>query len=83
MGFADVTLKKPSALFEGMYTEPRFYFVHAYHLVCEDDADVLVTAEHGYPFVAGVERANVFGVQFHPEKSHKFGMRLLERFAAI
>lgn len=81
MGWSDVEAVKPSGLFEGMHPEPRFYFVHAYHLVCDDEADVLVTAAYGYRFVAGVERGNIAGMQFHPEKSHKYGMRLLEAFA--
>jgi glutamine amidotransferase len=80
MGWTDTLLKKESGLFEGMYEEPRFYFVHSYHVQPDDPGDTLVVADYGYPFVAGIEHANILGVQFHPEKSHKFGMRLLENF---
>jgi imidazole glycerol-phosphate synthase subunit HisH len=80
MGWTDVVLAKPSPLFEGMYEEPRFYFVHSYHPDPADRSDVLVEADYGYRFTAGMEHENIRGVQFHPEKSHKFGMRLLENF---
>jgi imidazole glycerol-phosphate synthase subunit HisH len=80
MGWADVTLNKDSKLFDNMHKEPRFYFVHSYHPVVKDPVDTLVYANYGYPFVAAAEHENIMGVQFHPEKSHKFGMRLLENF---
>jgi glutamine amidotransferase len=80
MGWTDVELKKPSPLFEGMYEEPRFYFVHSYHPELADPDDALVSAQYGYTFVAGMEHKNIIGVQFHPEKSHKFGMKLLSNF---
>lgn len=82
MGWSDVHIQKQSRLFEGMEKEEnRFYFVHTYHVVCEDATDELVRTHYGYDFTAGIERENVVGVQFHPEKSHKFGMRLLYNFA--
>lgn len=81
MGWNEVSLSKSSKLFTGMYEEPRFYFVHTYHLHIADQTDELVAANYGYSFTAGVEFDNIVGVQFHPEKSHKFGMRLLENFA--
>lgn len=80
MGWADVEVTRPSALFQDC-SAPRFYFVHSYHLVCDRDDDVLARATHGYPFVAGVERGKLRGVQFHPEKSHRFGLTLLTNFA--
>ena len=81
MGWADVQLSKPSSLFNEMTdTEPRFYFVHSYHPVVNQQEDIMAYAEYGYPFIAGIERDNILGVQFHPEKSHKFGMKLLENF---
>lgn len=81
MGWNEVNTQKESKLFEEMYEEPRFYFVHTYHIECEDDQDVLVRSTYGYDFIAGVENENVVGVQFHPEKSHKFGLKLLTNFA--
>lgn len=59
----------------------RYYFVHSYHAVCDSKENVLMSCEYGYPFAAAVKRDNIYGVQFHPEKSHKFGMALLENFA--
>lgn len=82
MGWSDVCIKKDSPIFDGMEKmDSRFYFVHSYHLICADQSDILVTANHGYEFTAGVEKDNIIGVQFHPEKSHKFGMKLLNNFA--
>ena len=80
MGWREVKLNKHSKLFSGMFDEPRFYFVHSYHPQLDNAADALVTADYGYSFVAGMEHENIMGVQFHPEKSHKFGMKLLENF---
>lgn len=68
-------------LFEGFDAPPRFYFVHSYHVCCSKSEDVLGTSFYGYEFTAAVRRGNVMGTQFHPEKSHKFGMRLLRNFA--
>jgi glutamine amidotransferase len=64
-------------------TVSRFYFVHSYHFVCEDQADVLVTAEYGIRFTAGVQKGTVYGVQFHPEKSHSFGFEFFGRFIQL
>jgi len=80
MGWREVKLNKQSRLFNGMFDEPRFYFVHSYHPVLENPDDALMTADYGYSFVAGMEHDNIMGVQFHPEKSHKFGMKLLDNF---
>lgn len=83
MGWADTTPTRPGGLFEGLEEEARFYFVHSYHVVPEEESAVLARAHHGHEFVAAVEHENVRGVQFHPEKSHRFGMKLLENFAAL
>jgi glutamine amidotransferase len=81
MGWADVKSYGHSKLFENMPDDPRFYFVHSYHLKLDDPVNCLVTSKYGYNFAAGIEKENILGVQFHPEKSHKFGMKLLENFA--
>ncbi len=83
MGWNDLKLVKQSALFEGVTQPQRFYFVHSYHADCANAADVLGTATYGYEFAAAVERGNIAGMQFHPEKSHRFGMRLLQSFAGV
>jgi len=80
MGWTDVELSKPSPLTSGFPHEPRFYFVHSYHVQPDDNSDQLLTANYGYDFTAAVNRGNLYGVQFHPEKSHRFGMKLLENF---
>jgi imidazole glycerol-phosphate synthase subunit HisH len=80
MGWSDVKYNLESKLFQGFVETPRFYFVHSYHLVCKQSAHELTQCNYGYSFAAGVEHDNIVGVQFHPEKSHKFGMRLLDNF---
>ncbi len=80
MGWSEITVQKDHPVLPLDGLEERFYFVHAYHMVCEEPADVLALCEHGYPFVCAVARQNIVGVQFHPEKSHRFGMALMERF---
>jgi glutamine amidotransferase len=80
MGWADTKFVGNSRLAIGL-EHPRFYYVHSYHIVTDDPADVLCEAHYGHTFTAGIARSNVLGVQFHPEKSHRFGMKLLENFA--
>jgi glutamine amidotransferase len=80
MGWNTITLQKPGALFAGLDATARFYFVHSYHVACDRADDIVTTTEYGYAFVSALERANIFGAQFHPEKSHKFGMRVLKNF---
>ena len=81
MGWDIVSFKKNTPLTEGLEGTQRYYFVHSYHAVCDSDENVLMTCEYGYEFAAAVCKGNVYGVQFHPEKSHSFGMKLLENFA--
>jgi len=80
MGWNSVTIAKQDELFQTMRHPPRFYFVHSYHAVCNHGEDILVRAQHGYEFVAGFAKANITGVQFHPEKSHKYGMEFLRNW---
>jgi glutamine amidotransferase len=81
MGWNLAEVAKSSPLFEddGL-EEHRYYFVHSYAIQCEDPSDVLCRTTYGYPFVSAFEHENLIGVQFHPEKSHKFGMSLFRRF---
>jgi imidazole glycerol-phosphate synthase subunit HisH len=69
------------ALTREMESGARFYFVHSYYLEPSDPGDVLMHATYGIEFAAGVSRGNISGVQFHPEKSHRFGKKLLAAFA--
>jgi len=83
MGWNIVSAVKESRLFPATSQRPRFYFVHSYHVVCSDQADVTATCRHGCEFVCAFEKDNIYGVQFHPEKSHIFGLDLLKRFVEI
>jgi glutamine amidotransferase len=80
MGWNYIEPTSPAALLERLPPEPRFYFVHSYHLQCDDPADVMCWTTYGYKFASGVHRGNLWGTQFHPEKSHKFGLALLKNF---
>jgi len=83
MGWSVVTAKQPNPLIPIDEGEQRFYHVHSYHAVCADPGDVIGTADYGTEFTTAVRHENIFGVQFHPEKSHRFGMALMRRFAAL
>lgn len=83
MGWNDVRPRQASPLFGGLETDARFYFLHSYYFDCQSQDDVLASAEYGSTFACAVNHENVYGVQFHPEKSHEFGARLLKNFADI
>ncbi len=83
MGWNKVRAVRPSPYFSADYGEQRFYFVHSYHAVCDSAEDVLAVADYGGEFAASIHRENIVGVQFHPEKSHRFGMKLLSAFAEL
>jgi imidazole glycerol-phosphate synthase subunit HisH len=80
MGWGYVKPKKESYLLTDFPDRSKFYFVHSYHVRCNHQKDVLLTSEYGTEFVCGFQKENVIGVQFHPEKSHKYGMTLLKNF---
>lgn len=71
----------PHALTQGFEPDTRFYFVHSYYMVPVHGDEVMLSSEYGISFASGVARGNIAGVQFHPEKSHRFGKRLLANFA--
>lgn len=83
MSWNEITIEKESGLLKGLNNESRFYFVHSFFMQAKNKSDVLCTSNYGYDFVSGVQKENIYGVQFHPEKSHKFGMKLLENFANL
>lgn len=81
MGWNKTESQKKSKLYvENDDKNRRFYFVHSYAVVCNDRADILTTTHYGYDFVSSFEKDNIIGCQFHPEKSHKYGMKLLKNF---
>jgi len=78
MGWNTIDFTHRHYLSAGYSEQPRFYFVHSYHAVCDQGADIVAITNYGYPFPAVVEHKNVLGVQFHPEKSHVFGLQFFK-----
>jgi glutamine amidotransferase len=83
MGWNTIQIKKDSRILKEVFDNSRFYFVHSYHVVCKDENIITATTDFGYPFTSIIEKDNIFGVQFHPEKSHKQGMRILKNFSSL
>lgn len=83
MGWNDVTPRSNTKLFAGLERDARFYFLHSYYFDCASNDNVLATADYGGAFGCAVNARNIYGVQFHPEKSHDFGVRLLKNFAEV
>lgn len=83
MGWNTVKIKKESILVNNFLTEMCFYFVHSYHVICEKPDDVLLSTDYGGEVTASVQHGNIMGTQFHPEKSHKYGMILMKNFAEL
>ncbi len=83
MGWNTVVINKEGALIDKKEIEERFYFVHSYRVTCNNSLDIQATAHHGCDFTAAFTHENIYGVQFHPEKSHRFGMKLFNKFLAI
>lgn len=80
MGWDKVKACKKDNIFTNIYDDQRYYFVHSYYVECEDEENELMSCIYGKEFTCAVKKNNIYGVQFHPEKSHKYGMKLLENF---
>jgi glutamine amidotransferase len=83
MGWAEVRPARDNPLITANGELPRYYHVHKYRAVCDDPADVIGTVDYGTRFTSAIQHGSIYGVQFHPEKSHRFGMELLRRFASL
>jgi len=83
MGWNDVMPAEDGGLFKGLEQDARFYFLHSYYFECNQQSSILARTDYGVQFSCAVRRENVYGVQFHPEKSHHFGSQLLSNFAEI
>ena len=83
MGWDIVDFKKQHPILDGLTGQQRYYFVHSYYAVCENQDNALMTCDYGIEFACSVVKDNVIGVQFHPEKSHDFGLALLSNFVKI
>lgn len=82
MGWNSIYRERESAIFGESIDRERYYYVHSYHVCCDDDF-VLAKANYGYEFVCAVQKDNIYGMQFHPEKSHKFGLELFKNFSEL
>jgi len=83
MGWNTVRVENMNSLLNEMNPEPRFYFVHSYYVKCHKSENVVCKTEYGIDFDSIICRNNIMGCQFHPEKSHKFGMKILQNFAEL
>ena len=83
MGWNEVKFSKPHPLTKELPMHSRFYFVHSYYVKCNNPQDELLSCHYGNNFSCAIQHDNIMGVQFHAEKSHKFGMQLLKNFAEL
>jgi glutamine amidotransferase len=83
MGWNTLTLNKPSPLFDSMDAHPYYYFVHSYYVVPDNPDMISTTTQYGVEFVSGIQHENIHAFQFHPEKSQKQGLAMLEKFASL
>jgi glutamine amidotransferase len=83
VGWNNTKIIRESKLTEGFKEDPIFYFVHSYHFVPEDPKVIVGVSQYGHDIVALIENGNIFGAQFHPEKSHKDGLNILKNFLNI
>lgn len=83
MGWNEVVPLKNNHLFNGLNGNPRFYFLHSYYVECRNSEDVLAVTTYGKEFACAINKENILGVQFHPEKSHRNGVQLLKNFSEL
>lgn len=83
MGWNTIDIQKPNVIIPTDEPDQRYYFAHSYHVVCQDKSNLVATVNYGNAVAAVIQNGNIFGVQFHPEKSHRFGMHLLANFVKV
>jgi glutamine amidotransferase len=83
MGWNQLEVRKPSPILRGLPVGCGVYFVHSYHVVPTDESIIATTTDYGRPFVSSIWRENIVATQFHPEKSQKVGLQILQNFAAM
>jgi len=83
MGWNTLEVERPNPLLHAQETEQRFYFAHSYFVSCNNAGDSVAVTNYGISFTSAIQRGNIFGVQFHPEKSHLFGMKLFRKFLEL
>ena len=80
MGWSEISTTGHNSLWNNLPAEPRFYFVHTYHFLFNKKEEISATSTYSYEFACAFQKENIYGTQFHPEKSHKFGMKVIENF---
>lgn len=83
MGWNDINIVDNNPLFHNLQNSPKYYFLHSYYFDCKQQSKIIATATYGSTFTCAVNHNNIFGVQFHPEKSHLCGIKLLENFSNL
>jgi glutamine amidotransferase len=83
MGWNDVNPIKENGILKGLENDAKFYFLHSYYFHCNDPQDTIAITDYGIEFSCAVNKNNIYGVQFHPEKSHQYGIQLLNNFANL
>lgn len=83
MGWNNIEFSKDNPLIKNLNSNPNFYFLHSYYVNCVDHEDILATSYYCKDFACSVNNENIFGVQFHPEKSHSSGLQLLKNFSEL
>lgn len=83
VGWNAISLQRPCPLFAGVGDAIDVYFVHSYYVQCADDTLTVATCDYGHPFTAALQSGNIFATQFHPEKSQRYGLKMLENFVRL